>query len=315
MERYFEVSNALIKSEGVIWDDHNGGFESKLIGLAALFNGKEVIPVGLHSGDYFSLNRVYLKDGKVHLSDESVAGVLFPVNFRDVWDCINDYNDKQAGNKFSCGTLENPMSLKPIPVTVITMTIKEFCIKTGKPVPVLPEVDVIVASPEMLAMVRSDSRKDLLEKVVAGDVKVKGSLLPEAQNLRLNVDDDTFPVRVQKIRAQLADGTFDYTIDPKNFGNGEGHLLQKDGEAWIFDDVKLPAARTQAEVEEMQRLVDSGITPEEANKQVLAARAAKLRPLSLNPDFHPDDEVQEAYYRELLAQKEKGDPEAKDPSE
>lgn len=126
MERYFEISNALIKSEGAAWDDHNGGSEIKLKGMAALVIGDQAIPVGLHHGDYFSLNRVYLKDGKVHLSQESVGGTLFPANFSDLWECIIDYNEKQVGNKFSCGTLENPMSLKPVPVTVITMNVEEF---------------------------------------------------------------------------------------------------------------------------------------------------------------------------------------------
>jgi hypothetical protein len=126
MERYFEIADALIKSGGVIWDDHNDGSEGKLIGMAALVKGDQVIPVGLHKADFFSLNRVYLEDGKVHLSRESVAGVLFPVHHRDIWECINDYNEKQVNNKFSCGTLENPMGLEPVPVTVITMTIAEF---------------------------------------------------------------------------------------------------------------------------------------------------------------------------------------------
>lgn len=175
MERYFEVSNALIKSGGVIWDDHNGGFESKLFGMAALFTGKEVIPVGLHKADYFSLNRVYMKDGKVHLSDESVAGTLFPVNFDgDVWDCINDYNEKQAGNKFSCGTLENPMGLEPIPVTVITMTIGEYCAKMGLPSPALP-VDIVTIAE------RFSERLDLINDVIDGKTKVTG--IPHAEPL------------------------------------------------------------------------------------------------------------------------------------
>lgn len=126
MERYFEIGNALIKSEGVAWDDHNGGSEIKLKGVAALVIDDKAIPVGLHDSDYFSLNRLYLKDGKVHLSRESVGGTLFPVNFSDLWECIIDYNEKQITNKFSCGTLENPMSLKPVPVTVITMSVGEF---------------------------------------------------------------------------------------------------------------------------------------------------------------------------------------------
>jgi hypothetical protein len=126
MERYFEISEALIKSGGVVWDNHNGGSEIKLHGLAALVHGDKVVTVGLLKADFFSLNRVFLQDDKVHLSVDSVGGTLFPVNFKDLWDCINDYNEKQANNKFSCGTLENVMSLIPVPVTVITMTVGEF---------------------------------------------------------------------------------------------------------------------------------------------------------------------------------------------
>lgn len=126
MERYFEIGNALIKSGGVAWDNHNGGSEIRLHGLAALVLGDKVVTVGLLKADFFSLNRVFLQDDKVHLSVDSVGGTLFPVNFKDLWDCINDYNEKQINNKFSCGTLENVMSLIPVPVTVITMTVAEF---------------------------------------------------------------------------------------------------------------------------------------------------------------------------------------------
>jgi len=126
MERYFEISEALIKSGGVAWDNHNGGSEIRLHGLAALVSGDKVVTVGLLKADFFSLNRVFLQDDKVHLSVDSVGGTLFPVNFKDLWDCINDYNDKQVNNKFSCGTLENVMSMIPVPVTVITMLPDEF---------------------------------------------------------------------------------------------------------------------------------------------------------------------------------------------
>ena len=126
MERYFEIGNALIKSGGVAWDNHNGGSEIRLHGLAALVLGDKVVTVGLLKADFFSLNRVFLQDDKVHLSADSVGGTLFPVNFKDLWDCINDYNEKQITNKFSCGTLENVMSLEPVPVTVITLTVAEF---------------------------------------------------------------------------------------------------------------------------------------------------------------------------------------------
>lgn len=201
MERYFEIGNELIKSGGVIWDDHNGGFESKLVGLAALVLGDKVVAVGLHKADFFSLNRVYLKDGKVHLSADSVGGTLFPVNFKDLWDCINDYNDKQVTNKFSCGTLENVMSLEPVPVTVISMTIGEFNERvriTSERLAVAEELREVTAdgpgleltasglSPEeankQFISRRSGERVAALNELFEKDTKVIGTPAPEETN-------------------------------------------------------------------------------------------------------------------------------------
>lgn len=301
MERYFEISNALIKSEGAAWDDHNGGSEIKLKGMAALVIGDQAIPVGLHHGDYFSLNRVYLKDGKVHLSQESVGGTLFPANFSDLWECIIDYNEKQVGNKFSCGTLENPMSLKPVPVTVITMNVEEFNAKKhlrafATQAGILPSDDAECAA----------AREVLTEAIGGKEVK------------QLISKSEAGPWLLDKL-------------------DTEGG-----GSAGAF----LPPPRTQAEVEELGMLVASGLSPEEANKQFVSRRSAeritmlndafdqgtkivgtpnpddeyvhlKLGELpidsqrkltSLNVDFLPgdEDEIQEAYYREMLAKKETG---------
>jgi len=198
MQRYFEIQQALLASNGVIWDDHNGGFESKLAGLAALVNGDKVTAVGLHKSDYFSLNRVYLKDGKVHLGVESVGGVLFPINHRDLWECINDYNEKQIGNRFSCGTLENVMSMDPVPVTVISMTASqherlstmENIFGTKVKVKGIPHPDT---QPLHLSIRDNEVGPDLLEKVEAGDVKSAGAVQPRIRSLNvdyLNPDDE-----------------------------------------------------------------------------------------------------------------------------
>lgn len=221
MERYFEISEALIKSGGVIWDDHNGGSESKLLGVAALVAGDVAITVGLHKADYFSLNRVYLKDDKVHLSADSVGGTLFPVNFKDLWDCINDYNEKQVGNKYSCGTLENPMSLQPVPVTVITMTVAEFKAK-------------------------SKARLDKAFNEAGGYEGLRAISVPQGDLVMLEKD-EAGPWLLEQV---AADG-----------GRSEGAFL--------------PPPRTAAEVEEMQTLVASGLSPEEANKQFISRRSGE----------------------------------------
>lgn len=251
MERYFEIGNELIKSGGVVWDDHNGGSEGKLVGLAALVLDDKVVTVGLHKADFFSLNRVYLKDGKVHLSADSVGGTLFPTNFKDLWDCINDYNDKQINNKFSCGTLENVMSLDPVPVTVITMTVGEF-----------NERVQIVAD-------RRAAAKQIEESIVAGEE--------------------------DEIRRLVAKGMSLEEANKRVVRRFSGERVATLNE--LFDG--------------KAKVIDTPV-PEEANRE-----AAMHRKVFGPVDFLPgdEDEIQEAYYRELLAKKEPavGTP-GKDPS-
>jgi len=244
MNRYKEIEKALIESNGVIWDDHNGGYESKLMGCAALVAGDKIHAVGLHDADFFSLNRLYLKDGKVHLSTESVGGVLFPVNFKDVWDCINDYNEKQINNPFSCGTLENPMGLHPVPITVVTLSLDEW-----------------------------EER-----------MKANGTTVEEAVD---HVGEEPRNPVIKEIIA--APGT-----------PGKVMLERKDA-GWELDGQPLPPPLTEKQLETVQRLIDGGMSPEEANSRVRGI----TRPHSLNVDFLPgdEDEIQEAYYRELLAKK------------
>lgn len=123
MQRYNEIQEVLIKGNGKVWDDHHDGREITLAGLAALSKDGKITAVGLHDADHFSLNRVYLKDGVVHLSRDSVAGVLFPVNFNgDLLLTVVKYNEQQVNNEFSCGTLVKVMTLKPYPVTVINLS-------------------------------------------------------------------------------------------------------------------------------------------------------------------------------------------------
>ena len=301
MERYFEIADALIKSGGVVWDNHNGGSEIKLHGLAALVHGDKVVTVGLLKADFFSLNRVFLQDDKVHLSVDSVGGTLFPVNFKDLWDCINDYNEKQVNNKFSCGTLENVMSLIPVPVTVITMTVGEFNERvrvTSERLAVAEELRAVTADEPVPDAECAAARETLIEAIGYKEVK------------HLISETEAGPWLLEKL---ATDGT-----------RSEGALL--------------PPPRTQAEIEEMTVLIATGLSPEEANKQFVSRRSGE-RVATLNElfekgtkvvgtptpeeanreaamhrkvfgpvDFLPgdEDEIQEAYYREMLAKKETG---------
>ena len=273
MERYFEISEALIKSGGVAWDNHNGGSEIKLHGLAALVAGDKVVTVGLLKADFFSLNRVFLQDDKVHLSVDSVGGTLFPVNFKDLWECINDYNEKQVNNKFSCGTLENVMSLIPVPVTVITMTVAEFKAKSRARLDKAFNEAGGWEGLKVISKTDADSVPDA-ECVAAQETLIEAIGYKEVRHLISETE--AGPWLLEKL---ATDGT-----------RSEAALL--------------PPPRTQAEVEEMEQLVASGLGPEEANKQFVSRR--KLT--SLNVDFLPgdEDEIQEAYYREMLAKKETG---------
>lgn len=297
MERYFEIADALIKSGGVVYDEHNGGSETRLLGLAALMLGDKVVTVGLQNADFFSLNRVFLQDDKVHLSADSVGGTLFPVNFKDLWECINDYNEKQITNKFSCGTLENVMSLKPVPVTVITITVAEF----NERVRITSER--LAVAEELLAVTADEPVPDA-ECVAAREALTEAIGGKEVKHLISKTE--AGPWLLEKL---ATDGT-----------RSEGALL--------------PPPRTQVEIEEMGQLVASGLSPEEANKQFISRhsgeRVAQLNELfdkgtkvvgKVSPDdlreavmqrkvFGPvdflpgdEDEIQEAYYREELAKK------------
>lgn len=307
MERYFEIGNTLIKNGGVAWDNHNGGSEIRLHGLAALVLGDKVVTVGLLKADYFSLNRVFLQDDKVHLSVDSVGGTLFPVNFKDLWACIDDYNDKQLNNKFSCGTLENVMSLIPVPVTVITMTVAEFKAKSRARLDKAFNEAGGWEGLKAISKTDADSAPDA-ECVAVQETLIEAIGYKEVRHLISETEPGTW------LREKLAtDGT-------------------------LSEAALLPPPRTQAEIGEMTALIATGLSPEEANKQFVSRRSGE-RVATLNElfekgtkvvgtptpeeanreammhrkvfgpvDFLPgdEDEIQEAYYREMLAKKQAG---------
>lgn len=100
----FELAKA---AGGSIQDDHCVGRKIVLKGLATLDrNGKQTV-VALCPGMYFCLNRVYQKEGVVHLSRDSVGGVLELMNKETMAEAVSVYNEKQSVNPWTSGDINN----------------------------------------------------------------------------------------------------------------------------------------------------------------------------------------------------------------
>lgn len=104
----FDVVVATTQAQlGLVADDHSDHRSLKLAGIAALTLGDSVIPVALIKSKAFSLNRLYLKDGKVRVSREAVGGAVIPMNFNDdVKAAVDDYNDQVANSRMEVGSLQ-----------------------------------------------------------------------------------------------------------------------------------------------------------------------------------------------------------------
>lgn len=93
---------------GMVWDDHKPtGTKTKLWGVATLDKAGKQHVVALHGSDYFSVNKLYAYKGEIHLSTESVGGVVSTFKHGSVEAAIEAYNESQKEAVFSCGTLNN----------------------------------------------------------------------------------------------------------------------------------------------------------------------------------------------------------------
>lgn len=106
--------NALVEvlkqNNGRVVDDHQGRTEENytLAGVAALVKGDRVRAVALCNSRYFSVNEMYLEDGKVHISRTSIGGAVMPMDYNmDIVRAVEGYNTDQAGYPFSSGQLEH----------------------------------------------------------------------------------------------------------------------------------------------------------------------------------------------------------------
>lgn len=109
MQKYSEVLEAIKAHSGLVIDDHRSGCGTiRLCGIAALVLDDKCIPVALCDSRYFSLNRMYVEDGKAHVGRDSVGGVVIPQNHdMNVAEAIKAYNLEQDTNRFSSGKLQN----------------------------------------------------------------------------------------------------------------------------------------------------------------------------------------------------------------
>lgn len=114
MDTFKAVAELIIANKGVVLDDDHGGTIIKLIGFAALVGDVKVTPVALLDEEFYSLRPLYIKEGQVRLGSESVAGILVPMHHNgDIIKTIEAHNKHQAGNRYSCGTIEHVSTFKP----------------------------------------------------------------------------------------------------------------------------------------------------------------------------------------------------------
>jgi len=91
---------AINATAGMIGDDHTQGNHIKVAGIALMTKGEQLIPVPLFDVSHFSLNELYLRDGKAAVTCASVGGVISKQ--RDTLEqAVLKFNEAQAGAVFT----------------------------------------------------------------------------------------------------------------------------------------------------------------------------------------------------------------------
>lgn len=91
---------AINATAGMIGDDHTRGGNIKVAGVALMTNGDQLIPVPLLDDAYFSLNELYMRDGKAAVTCASVGGVVHK-NRDTLEQAVLKFNEEQAGAVFT----------------------------------------------------------------------------------------------------------------------------------------------------------------------------------------------------------------------
>lgn len=157
VNNFAAIVDAVNHTSGRILDDHNNGASGMTVaGIAELVKGESRIPVVLCRSIYFSLNRLYLDErGFPHVSRESVGGVVKCMNGTTLEQGITNYNVAQVDQIHTCGTLENIHYLVD-----------------GKLVPEVTSLEAV--EPQRTESELSNVRKDMMESILNGEVKVVG---------------------------------------------------------------------------------------------------------------------------------------------
>jgi hypothetical protein len=104
------ITEIVVANNGHIVDDHRDTGTLKIAGVALLLKAgqDEGFVVALCDSKYFSLNRMYIKEGKVHVSRDSVAGAVVPMKYENsLTQAIDAFNAEQLDNRFTNGSLTN----------------------------------------------------------------------------------------------------------------------------------------------------------------------------------------------------------------
>jgi len=112
---YAAIVNGITEAHGFIGDDSDPTTRAMLSGVALLHREGTVTPVALFDDESFTLNEVYLKDGKVRLSRRAVGSRMFrdskPVMGGqvavDLRESVVEYNATHATSEHGTAFLTN----------------------------------------------------------------------------------------------------------------------------------------------------------------------------------------------------------------
>ncbi|MNM08983.1 hypothetical protein D3C81_190630 [compost metagenome] len=109
MAKFEELVELVKQNFGRVIDDHQGRTEENytVAGVGALVQGDRVRAVALCNSRYFSVNHMYVQDGKVHISRTSIGGAVMPMNHNmSISEAIEAYNEEQSKYPFSSGQIQ-----------------------------------------------------------------------------------------------------------------------------------------------------------------------------------------------------------------
>jgi len=113
--QFDEIVAIVQANDGVIGDDHNSGKDTMKIAGLAIFRQPGVqkgIVVPLCSNTAgFCLNHMYLENGEVRVSRNSVGGLIETRLHASLQAAVEAFNADQVHNKWSMGVLERAVYL------------------------------------------------------------------------------------------------------------------------------------------------------------------------------------------------------------